>query len=71
MEVIGMIADHPTPKFTRGGSVHDERKRLQSPDGGSAGFCPEESAKTRGIGYETERSPTLKQAIPAVVIWTL
>ena len=35
----------------------------------SAGFCPEESAKTRGIGYEVERSPSLRGGVtPAVVI---
>ena len=34
----------------------------------SAGFCPEQSAKTRGIGYEEENSPTLRAGvIPAVV----
>lgn len=26
----------------------------------SAGFCPEESAKTRGVGYAEEQSPTLR-----------
>ena len=36
----------------------------------SAGFCPEESAKTRGIGYEDEQSPTLRAggAVPGIVI---
>lgn len=34
----------------------------------AAGFCPEESAKTRGIGYEEEKSPTLRAShTPAVV----
>jgi DNA (cytosine-5)-methyltransferase 1 len=34
----------------------------------SAGFCPEQSAKTRGIGYEEEQSPTLRAGVtPAVV----
>lgn len=34
----------------------------------SAAFCPEESAKTRGIGYEEENSPSLRAgAIPATV----
>jgi len=33
----------------------------------SAGFCPEQSAKTRGIGYEEEISPTLRKDVtPAV-----
>lgn len=33
----------------------------------SAGFCPEVSAKTRGIGWEVERSPTLRAGtVPAV-----
>ena len=33
----------------------------------SAGFCPEVSAKTRGIGWGVERSPTLHAgAVPAV-----
>lgn len=35
----------------------------------SAGFCPEESAKARGIGYQAEKSPSLRQGItPAVVL---
>ena len=34
----------------------------------SAGFCPEQSAKTRGIGFEEEKSPTLRAGVtPAVV----
>jgi DNA (cytosine-5)-methyltransferase 1 len=34
----------------------------------SAGFCPEQSAKTRGIGYEEEVAPTLRGGVvPAVV----
>lgn len=34
----------------------------------SAVFCPEESAKTRGVGYAEEQSPTLRAgAVPAVV----
>lgn len=34
----------------------------------SAGFCPEESARTRGIGYQVEVSPSLRQGVtPAVV----
>ena len=34
----------------------------------SAGFCPEQSAKTRGIGYEEETSPTLRAGVtPGVV----
>jgi len=33
----------------------------------AAGFCPEQSAKTRGIGYEEEISPTLRKDVtPAV-----
>lgn len=33
-----------------------------------AGFCPEESAKTRGVGYEEGQSPTLRSgAVPGVV----
>ena len=35
----------------------------------AAGFCPEQSAKTRGIGYEEEESPTLRAGVtPAVCI---
>lgn len=35
----------------------------------SAGFCPEQSAKTRGIGYEENISPTLRAgATPGAVI---
>ena len=34
----------------------------------AAAFCPEQSAKTRGIGYEEENSPTLRAGVtPAVV----
>lgn len=34
----------------------------------SAGFCPEQSEKTRGIGYEEEISPTLRAgATPGVI----
>lgn len=34
----------------------------------SAGFCPELSAKARGIGFEEDKAPTLRAgAIPAVV----
>lgn len=34
----------------------------------SAGFCPEASAKTRGVGYAEEQSPTLRAGVvPAVV----
>ena len=34
----------------------------------AAGFCPEESAKTRGVGYAEEQSPTLRAGtVPAVV----
>ena len=34
----------------------------------AAGFCTEESAKTRGIGFEEERSPTLRAGVvPAAV----
>ena len=35
----------------------------------SAGFCTEHSAAARGIGYEIERSPTLRAGVtPAVMI---
>ena len=38
----------------------------------SAGFCPEQSAKTRGIGYEEENAPTLRAGVtPAVVVKAL
>ena len=38
----------------------------------SAGFCPEQSAKTRGIGYEEENSPTLRAGVtPAVICKTV
>lgn len=33
----------------------------------SAGFCPEQSAKTRGIGYEPEKSPTLRSGIVSAI----
>jgi DNA (cytosine-5)-methyltransferase 1 len=36
-----------------------------------AGFCPEQSAKTRGIGYEEEISPTIRNGVtPGVVAFT-
>ena len=35
----------------------------------SAGFCTEHSAKSRSIGYEKEKSPTLRAGVvPAAVI---
>lgn len=35
----------------------------------SAGFCPEQSAKTRGVGYEDEKSPTLRAGVvPGTVL---
>ncbi len=35
---------------------------------GSAGFCTEHSAKTRSVGFETEKSPTLRAGtVPATV----
>ena len=35
----------------------------------AAGFCPEQSAKTRGIGFEEEKAPTLRAGVtPAVVM---
>ena len=55
----------------RGSIIHAEQQGLQGTDSNrfAAGFCPEQSAKTRGIGYEAERSPTLRGGvIPAVVI---
>ena len=33
MEVIGMIADHLTPKFDEGGGIHIKQQRLQRSDG--------------------------------------
>ena len=37
----------------------------------AAGFCPEQSAKTRGIGYEEENAPTLRAGVtPAVICKT-
>jgi DNA (cytosine-5)-methyltransferase 1 len=33
-----------------------------------AGFCPEQSAKTRGIGYEEEIAPTLRKDVTPAVI---
>lgn len=35
---------------------------------GAAGFCPEQSAKTRGIGYQEEIAPSLRAGVtPAIV----
>ena len=43
--------------------------RNNTPPRYSAGFCTEHSAKARGIGYEAERSPTLRAGVtPAVMI---
>ena len=51
-----------TPDATRGTGA-DDRGRNST----AAGFCPEQSAKTRGIGYEEETSPTLRSnVVPAV-----
>ena len=37
----------------------------------AGGFCPEQSAKTRGIGWEEEMSPTLRAGVtPAVVAYS-
>jgi len=37
----------------------------------SAGFCPEQSAKTRGIGYEDEVAPTLRAGVtPGICVKT-
>ena len=33
----------------------------------SAGFCPEQNAKTRGIGYEPEKSPTLRSGVVSAI----
>ena len=35
----------------------------------SAGFCPEQSAKTRGIGYEEENAPTLRAGVTPGVVY--
>lgn len=35
----------------------------------SAGFCPEESAKTRGVGYAEEQSPTLRAGAVLAVVY--
>jgi len=36
----------------------------------SAGFCTEHSAKARGVGFENEKSPTLRSSVvPATVIY--
>lgn len=37
----------------------------------AGGFCPEQSAKTRGVGWEKEKSPTLRAGVtPAIVCKT-
>jgi DNA (cytosine-5)-methyltransferase 1 len=36
----------------------------------SSGFCTEHSAQSRGVGYERERSPTLRSGVvPGVVTY--
>lgn len=35
----------------------------------SAGFCTEHSAKARGVGFEVEKSPTLKAAKPPATVY--
>ena len=37
----------------------------------SAGFCPEQSAKTRSIGYEEEISPTLRSGVTPGVAYSI
>ena len=37
----------------------------------SAGFCPEQSAKTRGIGYEEEMAPTLRAGVTPGVAYSI
>ena len=37
----------------------------------SAGFCPEQSAKTRGIGYEDETSPTLRAGVTPGCVYSV
>lgn len=37
----------------------------------SAGFCPETSAKTRGIGYEEEMAPTLRAGVTPGVAYSI
>ena len=37
----------------------------------SAGFCPEQSAKTRGIGYEEETSPTLRAGVTPGCVYSV
>ena len=37
----------------------------------SAGFCPEQSAKTRGIGYEEETAPTLRAGVTPGVAYSI
>ena len=37
----------------------------------SAGFCPEQSAKTRGIGYEEEIAPTLRSGVTPGVAYSI
>ena len=36
----------------------------------SAGFCPEQSAQTRGIGYEEEIAPTLRGGVTPGVVYS-
>lgn len=38
----------------------------------AAGFCTEHSANARSIGYEEERSPTLRAGVvPAASLWKI
>ena len=37
----------------------------------SAAFCPEQSAKTRGIGYEVGKSPTLRAGVTPACVYSV
>ena len=37
----------------------------------SGGFCPEQSAKTRGVGWEEEMAPTLRAGVTPAVVYSV
>ena len=59
----GITEGGPCPTLQANGTAHAVAVPVAS-----AGFCPEQSAKTRGIGYQDEIAPTLRADVtPAVV----
>ena len=66
----GVLGDSAACFRSWQGTADSLAARLGAADGViSAGFCTEHSAQSRGIGYEEEKSPTLRAGVvPAAVI---